>query len=341
MDHEPTIEDVAKLAKVSAATVSRILNSKRSEKWESKRLQAEHIRKIARELGYRPNAAARAMKNGHDVQVSIIINQIAPNHWEYELIEGLMDEFSERGIRMSITGDARSFGARGLPQELKTNMFSGVVAINPPEEARKLLASCPHVWLDSNGYEQTGFVNRDELAAGRLCLEKIASLGYKKVFFVGIDRWEGCHHCVIDRETGAEEAAKGLGVEFSSVRTQIFKSSMSKYEGALISSIESGCGIIAWNYALASWCANKSSMHGLCPGRDYALACCEETNETPSIWPELSRVSFDRNGMGGIAAKGLLDIIDGKISIFNSIIVSGGWIEGATCSKAIKGVRHQ
>ena len=339
MDREATIGDIARLAKVSVATVSRVLNSKCQEKWEGKKLQAEHIRKIARELGYRPNASARAMRNGHGVQISILVNQIAPSPWEYELIEGAMDEFSRHAIQVAIIGGAGYFGARGFPKELETNMFAGLIAINPTENVRRDLDSRPHIWLDSNGYEPTGFINRDELAAGALCMERIAALGHRKALFVGIDRWEGCHHCVIDRESGAADAAKRLGVEFRSVRTQLFKSAMSRYEQELISSVKSGCALIAWNYALASWCVNKAAGHGLCPGKDYPLVCCEETHDTPVIWPELSRVSFDRPAMGAMAANGLMKLIDKRISTFNSTIVKGDWIEGSTCLKAGTGGR--
>ncbi|MCL4405810.1 MAG: LacI family transcriptional regulator, partial [Firmicutes bacterium] len=57
MKKAPTIYDIARIANVSAATVSRALNDSPLIKTETKKL----ISKIADDLSYRPNLTARAL----------------------------------------------------------------------------------------------------------------------------------------------------------------------------------------------------------------------------------------------------------------------------------------
>lgn len=55
-----TLGDVARAAGVSTATVSMALNGKPGSRIPAATI--EKVRSAARELGYRPNAAARALK---------------------------------------------------------------------------------------------------------------------------------------------------------------------------------------------------------------------------------------------------------------------------------------
>ena len=59
---DPAMTDVARLAGVSHQTVSRVLNDHPNVR-EQTRLR---VRAAIKELGYRPNRAARALVTGHD-----------------------------------------------------------------------------------------------------------------------------------------------------------------------------------------------------------------------------------------------------------------------------------
>ena len=79
-----TLKTIAEKAGVSVHAVSRVLNGQNKENRPSAIARAEKIRTIARELGYRPNAAAQAMKQGafksimllmsHDVHTAFLSN---------------------------------------------------------------------------------------------------------------------------------------------------------------------------------------------------------------------------------------------------------------------------
>ena len=69
----PTIKDVAKEAHVSIATVSRVLN--KSPKASSASI--ESVTKAMKKLGYRPNAAARALVNQSTNTIGVLVGDVS------------------------------------------------------------------------------------------------------------------------------------------------------------------------------------------------------------------------------------------------------------------------
>lgn len=72
MVYKPTIEDVAKLAKVSIATVSRVINNQGGVR----KTTEERIIKAVNELGYIRSAVARSMKRKETNTIGIIVPDI-------------------------------------------------------------------------------------------------------------------------------------------------------------------------------------------------------------------------------------------------------------------------
>ncbi|WP_333765070.1 LacI family DNA-binding transcriptional regulator, partial [Streptomyces sp. IBSBF 2390] len=67
----PTSRDVAQAAGVSQAAVSLVLG----DKWRGRvsETTAERVREAARDLGYRPNLAARNLRLGHTRTVLLVV----------------------------------------------------------------------------------------------------------------------------------------------------------------------------------------------------------------------------------------------------------------------------
>ena len=69
----PTIHDVAKAAGVSARTVSRVINDAVNVKADTRR----RILELAKEMDYRPDPAARALKSGRTRVIGIVANAVS------------------------------------------------------------------------------------------------------------------------------------------------------------------------------------------------------------------------------------------------------------------------
>lgn len=94
-----TSQDVAKLAGVSRATVSYILNKRQGVSFSKETRKA--VEKAATELGYRPNAAAKSLVSGTGPLVCVLAdlpqNELTSNVWGE-----ISRELAQRGILTTI-----------------------------------------------------------------------------------------------------------------------------------------------------------------------------------------------------------------------------------------------
>ena len=100
-----TIKEVARLAGVSSAAVSRYLNGGPLSK-EKK----ERVAKAIEETGYRPNLMAKTMRTGKMRQVGIIVPRIMSES-VYHLMDGIAEELLE-AILKQLYGDSRTVTLR-------------------------------------------------------------------------------------------------------------------------------------------------------------------------------------------------------------------------------------
>ncbi len=91
----PTLRDVAALAGVSFKTVSRVVNAEPGVSSEV----ADRVRSAADSLGYRPNAAATALRraDGRTATFGVLLED-AGNHFFAMLLRGIEDVARERGV---------------------------------------------------------------------------------------------------------------------------------------------------------------------------------------------------------------------------------------------------
>jgi LacI family transcriptional regulator len=106
MKHQTiTIRDVALAAKVSTATVSRVLNNGETEQVAPK--TRERVYQAVEKLDYRINHAARSLKTNSTQAVAIVAPELA-NDFFMALAEGVEQELSQRGYTLLIASSANS-----------------------------------------------------------------------------------------------------------------------------------------------------------------------------------------------------------------------------------------
>lgn len=87
----PTIKDVARLAGVSVATVSRIVNGLPGYSPETRK----KVMSVIDELGYKPNAVARNLVNRKTNTIGVLLPQLS-SHFAAKLLQGIEDEAHKR-----------------------------------------------------------------------------------------------------------------------------------------------------------------------------------------------------------------------------------------------------
>lgn len=203
-----TSQDVARIAGVSQATVSRVLHG------SSKVSPATRDRVLAamRETGYTPNAAARVMRMRRTGTIGVVVADIT-NPFYPQLLEAVSQELQSAGQRMVLwnaTGPSEASALEAIREgSVDGLLFTTVTEVSKPlDEALQHQAPVVllHRGLDSCKCDQ---VTADNVAGGRLAAEYLVKAG-------GHDRIGLLHgprsaSTAIHREQGFREMLCELG----------------------------------------------------------------------------------------------------------------------------------
>lgn len=219
-----TLQDIANRVGVSHATVSRVLNSTTEYKRPSYARRAAKIRKIAAELGYRPNTAARATVSGRFDTISLLISDMDyRSTMPRGLLQGIFRELEVAGIRLDLAclSDETLTNETKLPRVLAEHCSDGLLVnyhAAIPESMRALLESAevPAVWL--NVKRDSNAVHPDDRGAGALVTRHLLQRGHRRIAYMDlnyeISRRAGVqHYSKPDRLDGYRDAMREAGLE--------------------------------------------------------------------------------------------------------------------------------
>jgi len=331
-----TLKDIAARAGLSTMAVSKILNGRNVEKWPGSKERADRVRAIAKELDYRPDSAARAMKSRSLKQIgAILLNTGSYNLYymaAYEYVAGLNGRLQDDGYTLSVVRLSDLKGNIDGQRFFQERMFDGVVCMGLVEDssfAARLeanIGSC--VWLDCNTWKSSGCLRRDEFSAGRSAAKALVDAGCERVLWRG---WSYPHFSSKARDEGVRSAISSGGPELLLLGNKGYSDpfqALSARSPREIASLKAG--IIANDSLAAQQVLVAGAKLGLRPGVDYALVSCDEVSETCYVWPELSRVENWRYEYGERAADMVLKTISGRKA--PSLEIEGKLREGSTCA---------
>lgn len=213
-----TIADIAARVKKSPQVVSAVLNGGRSGSKASVATQ-ELVRQAAAEMGYRPNAAARAVSLGRFESVGLLLSTVTwKSALRTETLMAITLALAERELRLTVCGltDDTLNDDGALPTTLHRTHADGFLVCYDtaiPERMRTLLdeLGVPVVWL--NSLHAANCVVPDEEQAGRLVTEHLLALGHRRIAYLDtFPRDPGNHFASAAKAAGFLAAMKRAGV---------------------------------------------------------------------------------------------------------------------------------
>lgn len=185
MTKRATIKDVAALAGVSAATVSRALADRPEISGETK----EKVRAACRRLGYVPNAAARGLTGRRTNVIGMVVPDVS-NPYFSGMATAIERQAAQEGCRLLLSNSMRS-----EDQELRAidhflaRQVDGllVAAISPQSQARHgaLIKGLPCVYLGVNHSEACSYVMTDNTVGAYEATRYLLDLGHRDILFFG------------------------------------------------------------------------------------------------------------------------------------------------------------
>ncbi len=211
----PTIRDVAERAGVSKSLVSLVLRG--SPKVSPDRRAA--VDRAIAELGYRPNAAARTLREGRSRAIGVLLNDVR-HPWYIDLLDGLISVLEAEGRHVVLSGGGRldrrmdDSVLRGfLELEVDGFILAGTQANSPViAEIAGLVPTITVGWRDVD-LPRVDAVANDDLLGASLATRHLIELGHRKIAHVS-GRVPGTGNVVGKlRQQGYEDTmrASGLG----------------------------------------------------------------------------------------------------------------------------------
>lgn len=120
-----TIYDVADLAKVSMATVSRVLNSPDKVNIATK----EKVLNAVKELGYVPNPIARDLALKKTTSINIVVSDIT-RIYVPQIIKGILDSTDSLNYSLKISSIAKKNKLNAVINYIIAEKTGGVILIN-------------------------------------------------------------------------------------------------------------------------------------------------------------------------------------------------------------------
>ncbi|MFI2436337.1 LacI family DNA-binding transcriptional regulator [Streptomyces sp. NPDC018693] len=178
----PTIRDVADRAGVSKSLVSLVLRGSEQVRPEKR----EAVLKAVRELGYRPNAAARSLSEQRTRTIGVLLDDLR-NPWYVDLLDGLNSLLHASGLHM-LLADARL--ARRVGHDLAGPFLDvqadGLVVVGTLPDLTALdtvAARMPVVVAGAREAVPAGVdvVADDDEKGARLATEHLVGLGHRRI----------------------------------------------------------------------------------------------------------------------------------------------------------------
>lgn len=173
-----TIYDIAKELSISATTVSRVLNGKKSHLIS--KATRERVHKAAQDLGYRPNRLAKALVTGNTYNIAVYSKDMYERlgmHFA-RMIEAIEPKARAAGYKILICGDLESISGQGT--------VDGVILLLSQENpvVNVLPADLPKLFVWDVLGTKLNSVSWSDVEGGYKGGQYLLGLGHKKLAFI-------------------------------------------------------------------------------------------------------------------------------------------------------------
>ena len=310
-DERPTMEMVATLAGVSKITVSRALRGSDLVRPEVR----ERIVKVANEVGYRMNVAARSLRTRETRTIAVVIDQIDPGRQSHtdplilSIIGGLLETLTPAGYSTLLTTNehflsSSAVGADGavmLGQGEGAHRVTQVSAMNLPMV----------VWGEPVPGVSVKVVGSDNRMGGKLAAEHLVSRGATRLLFLG----DVQHPEIAARLDGFREALASSEARLVDALPCAFTA-----EGgaeAVGRALDAGTAfdaVFAASDFIAAGACDALSARGLSIPGDVAIVGFDDAPIASVHRPSISSIRQDGAEAGHALANAVMALIEGNAS---------------------------
>ena len=273
-----TLSDIAKVVGVSHPVVSKVINGGRSNVRVGKDL-AERIRQVAKEMGYRPHSAGRALRERRFNRIGVVIGTADESIFlPQAIIAGISRRLAERGYTASLVSTSDAGAQLADTPMLNVQQVDAVIlsfADRPtPQAAASIRAlKMPVVWL--NDTLPTNSLSLDEAGAAAMLVRHMVGIGREDITFIDYSR-SLAHRHTMDRLRGIREAAAGFDVSVEVFAPRVARPDRGDATRQWLKRIKPPHAVIVNSCTAAISILNAAKLAGWRIPEDLAVACFDD-----------------------------------------------------------------
>ena len=309
-----TLNDVAKVAGVSASTISRALK-------DDPRISLEviqKVKKISSELGYVPNITARSLKTGRSQIIGLLVRDIN-DEWSAAVIPAVEKECSNFKYALLLSNsDSDLNREQYYLNVLKQRNVEGVLILTPlssdQESYLKIADEIPMVLVDTYLSEpKLNAITVDHELGSYISTSHLLDLGHRETAFIsgplnispsrqyrhGYYRALSERGILDDKRLFVEE--KRIDVEHG---YRAMQKILEKYPG--ITAVATGSDL------MAAGAMKAVKDGGLAIPDDISIVGYDDIPMSSFLSPALTTIRQDRGVLGRLAVEMLMGVIEGN-----------------------------
>lgn len=284
-----TSKDVAQRAGVAQATVSYVLNGKGSISTATR----NHVMRVATELGYRPNLAARSMRTHQSGRLAVVTGVYDFN--SADIITGAAEVAEQNGYFLEV--HSYSGSAENQSQQIlelaRTKQVEGILcfALVLDEVMAQMPADFPMILPDNYAYGMHSAGALADATPVIVLMEKLAALGHKRFLHVaGSEKFA----TAVARQEAYLATIERLNLESLGVIAGDWSAESGMAAIAELPDDAPPIAVIAANDRVAVGVMRAAALRGWRIPDDLSVTGWDNYDVSAFLTPPLTTVSFDR-----------------------------------------------
>ncbi len=333
-----SMKDISAACGVSIATVSKALNNHKDIGKETK----EHIRQVAKEMGYSPNAAAKTLKTNRTYSLGVLFADDEQSGLAHDYFAYVLDSFKrtaeERGYDITFINSCKTGPQRmSYLERSRYRRFDGVliacIDFEDPEVEELVKSDIPVVTIDHLFNNRSTIVS-DNVKGIRDLVHYIYKMGHRRIAYI-----HGADSTVTwSRVSSFYRTCKELGIDVPTeyVRVAPYRNTKETYAETvkLLNLKEPPTCILYPDDFSCFGGVNAIYERGLKIPDDISVAGYDGIRIARHFKPRLTTIVQDTERLGAEAAKKLIDLIENpKTTLAEQIIVTGEVFPGESVAK--------
>ncbi len=329
-----TLKDVAKRAKVSASTVSYVLNDKKTVRPETR----QRIDAAVMELGYYPNQIAVGLKTKRTRTVGVILPDIS-NSFYADIIKGLEDCVQLSGYSIILCNtDGDEERERNCLNTLLGKDIDGLVFIGTGKtgDITRIFGNKPVVIVDRKYGGGFCSVSVDNILGGYLATKCLLKFSRDIIFLSG----PVTVNTIVERKTGYRNALMEAGEAFDENNVVLCDFTYAGGYSAIKRLIGRGRkikAVFASNDEIALGAMRAMIESGIRIPCDACVAGYDDISLASMYTPSLTTICQPKYEMGEKAGKLLTEMMLKKTGEPRQVVLKPYLIERETTGVKVKG----